>query len=120
MPPKRSKHGRTTNPLFLTGDRPGDATSLEEAKQPLNTGTKGHNTTSYTPKLEMHPVPTVESLSPAKNTGITIDFYGTGQSTNGVNCKQVGFGFDTVNHATGVLDVSKQGPRSLIQSGIFL
>lgn len=41
-----------------------------------------------------------------------------GQSTNGVNSKQVDSGFDTVNHATGGLDVSKLGhPQPLVQSG---
>ena len=38
---------------------------------------------------------TVESRSPCMKTGSIFDFYGTGQSTNGVHSKQVGFGFLT-------------------------
>ena len=54
-------------------------------------------------------------------TGITIDFYSTGQLTDGVHGKQVVLWFfDTVNRAAGCLGVSNWGhPRSLLQSWIF-
>lgn len=42
---------------------------------------------------------------------IDLHVWGTGQSTNGVNSRQVGFGFDIMNHATGSLVVSKRGHR---------
>ena len=86
MPPKCSKRRRTTIPRFVTGDRPGDGTAQEVEKQPMRTGTEGYNTDSHTPNWRCSSSH-VRILLPRYEYWYPYWHYGTGQLTNGVNCK---------------------------------